>query len=73
MSVSVESFKVRCPMDNTLHDALVRIAVVDCNPIVGAVECHKSQECKTCIDCLFAMRKKYERGDLSMGVMEKPL
>lgn len=73
MSIEVRTFQVRCPMDNTLHDALARISVVDGDTIVGPTECHKSQECETCIDCLFAMRRKYERGELSTGVMEKPL
>lgn len=72
MSIEVKSFRVMCPMDNTLHDALARISVVDGDTIVGPTECHKSCECDTCIACLVAMRKKYENGDLNLGVMEKP-
>ncbi len=69
----VEEFKVKCPMDNTLHDALAQISIADGEQFVAATECHKSWECETCNTCLISMREKYQKGRVNQGIMEKPL
>ncbi len=71
--MKIEEFKVRCPMDNTLHNALARVSVTKEAMIVGRTECHKSWECETCNMCLISMREKYEKGMVNQGIMEKPL
>ena len=73
MSIEVRTFQVRCPMDNTLHDALAQISIADGEQFVATTECHKSWECDTCKECLLAMCGKYERGEITLGIMEKPL
>ena len=69
----VENFRVVCPMDNTLHDALAHVVTDAEGTFVPMTECHKSQQCATCKDCLLAMRLKYQQGKLNQGIMEKPL
>lgn len=71
--MEVKPFKVRCPMDNDLHDALAQISIADGERFVAATECHKSWECETCTMCLLSMREKYEKGSVNQGIMEKPL
>lgn len=42
---AVETVQVRCPMDNTIHEAVARFRYDDSVHARG-IECHKSQECQ---------------------------
>ena len=68
--MKIVEFKVRCPQDNALHDALAHVSD---DGFVLFTECHKSWECEACSLCKSLTREKYIKGEIFMGVMEKPL
>lgn len=71
--MKIFEFKVQCPQDNSLHDALIHVSDTNGIEKVLLAECHHSWQCPTCEQCLLEMCSKYKQNEINQGIMAKPL